>query len=54
MATRLQVTFFMPYEAALAYASAINTVNDREAVESFGPTEVTRDPDGTDDHPSRL
>jgi hypothetical protein len=29
------MTFFMPYEAALAYASAINTCNDREAVEAM-------------------
>jgi hypothetical protein len=29
---KLIMTIFMPYEAALAYASAINTCNDREAV----------------------
>jgi hypothetical protein len=27
------ISLYMPYEAALAYASAINTCNDREAIE---------------------
>jgi hypothetical protein len=29
-----KVVFFMPYEATQAYASAINTCNDREAVDA--------------------
>lgn len=29
-----EIVIFMPYETALAYASAINTVNNREAVDA--------------------
>lgn len=29
-----RISIFMPYSTALAYASAINTVNDREVVDA--------------------
>lgn len=39
-----EVVLFMPYETALAYAQAINTVNDREAEEAYViPVKVWRE-----------